>query len=85
MSRFLLDTNILSEFNRTGAPEERVRQWVASMPLESLHVSVITVGEIRFGIELLPPGKRRAQLEQWMAEDFPSWFERLYISHPQRG
>jgi predicted nucleic acid-binding protein len=74
MSRFLLDTNVLSEFNRTGKPDEHVSQWLASVPLDSLHVSVITLGELRFGIELLPAGKRRAQLEQWMEKEFPNWF-----------
>jgi predicted nucleic acid-binding protein len=74
-SGFLLDTNVLSEFNRTGPPDERVRQWLASLSLNSLHVSVITLGEIRFGIELLPVSKRRSQLEQWMEQDFSSWFE----------
>ena len=72
---FLLDTNIVSEFNRTGPPDERVRQWLVSVPLDSLHISVVTLGEIRFGIDLLPAGKRRAQLEQWMEREFPSWFE----------
>lgn len=69
--RFLLDTNILSEFSRTGKPNERVRQWLASVSLDSLHVSVITLGELRFGVELLPAGKRRAQLEHWMKKRVP--------------
>ena len=74
MSGFLLDTNVLSEFNRTGEPDGRVRQWLTATPLDSLYVSVITLAEIQFGIELLVPGKRRAQLERWMDHDFNSWF-----------
>ena len=74
MSGFLLDTNVLSEFNRTGPPNERVKQWLTATPLDSLYVSVITLAEIQFGIELLPAGKRRAQLEHWMEQDFNSWF-----------
>ena len=72
--RFLLDTNVLSEFNRTGKPDENVRQWLDAVAPESLFVSIITVAEIQFGIELLAPGKRRTQLEQWMDRDFDSWF-----------
>jgi len=75
MSGFLLDTNVLSEFNRRGQPNQRVKQWLAVTPLESLYVSVITLAEIRLGIELLPPGKRRSQLEDWIGQDFPKWFQ----------
>ena len=42
---------------------------------ESLFVSVITVGEIRLGIEDLPVGKRRTALEQWVEQGLPAWFE----------
>ncbi|HXJ93885.1 MAG TPA: type II toxin-antitoxin system VapC family toxin [Terriglobia bacterium] len=75
MRGFLLDTNVLSEFNRRGEPNQRVKQWLAGTPLESLYVSVITLAEIRLGIELLAPGKRREQLEDWINRDFQKWFE----------
>lgn len=74
MSRFLLDTNVISEFNRTGRPDERVKQWLDTVDPNSLYVSVITIAEIEFGIELLPASKRRTQLEQWMQHDFRDWF-----------
>jgi predicted nucleic acid-binding protein len=74
-SRFLLDTNVLSEFNRRREPNERVKQWLDATPLQSLCVSVITLAEIRLGIELLSPGKRREQLEQWINGDFQRWFQ----------
>jgi predicted nucleic acid-binding protein len=51
-----------------------VKQWLTATPLDSIYVSVITLGEIQFGIELLPASKRRAQLEQWMQHDFNAWF-----------
>ena len=63
MSGFLLDTNVLSEFNRRGEPDRRMKQWLQAADPGSLYVSVLTVGEIRFGVELLPPSKRRSQLE----------------------
>ena len=74
MNGFLLDTNVLSEFSRTGKPDERVNQWLTATPLTSLYVSVITLAEIQFGIELLPPSKRREQLEQWLEKEFNRWF-----------
>jgi hypothetical protein len=74
MSGFLLDTNVLSEFNRTGKPDERVKEWLTATPLDSLHVSVITLAEIQFGIELKPASKRRIQLEHWLENDFNNWF-----------
>lgn len=35
---------------------------------------MITFAEIRFGIELLPPGRRRTELESWLDRDLRSWF-----------
>jgi predicted nucleic acid-binding protein len=75
MSRFLLDTNVLSEFNRRGEPDPLVKQWLEAADTDSLYASVLTLGEIRFGVELLPPSKRRTQLEQWLDRDLPEWFE----------
>jgi ketosteroid isomerase-like protein len=52
MSGSLIDTNVLSEFNRRGEPDERVKQWLVATPLESLYVSVVAIAEIQLGIEL---------------------------------
>lgn len=38
-------------------------------------MSVLTLAEIRFGVELLPPGKRRAQLQEWLEDELPEWFD----------
>ena len=75
MSGFLIDTNVLAEFNRRGEPDPRVKQWLEAADSGSLYISVLTVGEIRLGIELLAPGKRRTQLENWLARDLREWFE----------
>lgn len=75
MSGFLVDTNVLSEFNRRGEPDQRVKHWLEAADTESLYASVLTFGEIRFGIELLPPSKRRTQLEEWLERDLHEWFE----------
>ncbi len=74
MSGFLLDTNVLSEFNRRGDPDPLVKRWLEAADPNSLCVSVLTFGEIRLGVELLPQGKRRTQLEQWLERDLHDWF-----------
>jgi predicted nucleic acid-binding protein len=74
MSGFLLDTNVLSKFNRLGDPNPRVREWLEAADSGSLYASVLTLAEIRFGVELLPASKRRTQLEDWLDRDLPAWF-----------
>jgi toxin FitB len=56
MSGFLLDTNIPSEIIRTR-PEPRVNTWVPAQDDATLHLSVVTVGELRKGLTILPEGK----------------------------
>jgi predicted nucleic acid-binding protein len=65
VSGFLLDTNIPSEF-RNPQPEARVVQWVDSVAEHSVFISVVMLGEIRKGCELLAAGKRRKELERWL-------------------
>ena len=75
MKGFLVDTNVLSEFSRRGAPDQRVKSWLGAAAHGSLYVSVLTLAEIRRGIELLPPSKRRDQLEHWLENDLLEPFD----------
>ena len=59
----LLDTNVVSEPLRQ-TPAARVIEWIDAQPLETLYLSAITVAELRAGVALLPPGKRRAGLHE---------------------
>lgn len=59
----LLDTNVVSEPLRRS-PEPRVLGWLDAQPLETLFLSAITVAELRAGVALLPPGKRRSGLRE---------------------
>jgi predicted nucleic acid-binding protein len=73
---YLLDTNVLSEFSRsTIPPHSRVQQWVESIHPDMMFTSVLTFGEIRKGIDLLPQGRKRTELEQWLDSDLNGWFE----------
>ncbi|HME84263.1 MAG TPA: type II toxin-antitoxin system VapC family toxin [Roseiarcus sp.] len=69
----LLDTNILSELMRS-APAPEVETWMGAQPSSSLFISAVSEAELRFGLALLPEGKRRDQLaeavEGMLAEDF---------------
>ena len=52
MSGFLIDTNVLSDYNRPGGPDVGVRHWLETTDRDSQYVSVITLAEIQKGIEL---------------------------------
>lgn len=63
--RALLDTCVISEVRRrTGHP--RVRAQVEAIRSNDLFLSVITVGELNKGIALLPDGKRKKALGEWL-------------------
>lgn len=69
----LLDTNVLSELMRP-LPATEVERWLGEQPSASLFISAVTEAELRFGLALLPDGKRRTKLieevENMLAEDF---------------
>jgi len=71
---FLLDTNIPSELIRTR-PEPRVEKWVFAQDEQSLHLSVVSIGELRRGLVVLPAGKRRSELERWFENDLVPRFQ----------
>ncbi len=58
---FIVDTNVASELMRS-APSERVSTWVRGKRGTDLCTSAITIGEIRYGIERLPDGRRKDTL-----------------------
>jgi predicted nucleic acid-binding protein len=66
MARFLVDANVLSEATK-HVPDERVVEWLGRNEPE-LAVDPIILGEIRFGILLLPRGRRRNRLERWFED-----------------
>jgi toxin FitB len=61
--RFLVDANVLSEPTK-ATPNSRVVEWLRGNERE-LAVDPIILGELRFGILLLPKGRRRTRLERW--------------------
>lgn len=71
---WVLDTNVLSELRRPK-PEQRVVAFVAGCPLDELHISVVTLAEIRFGIELVSESNRRAELNDWLIHKVRPMFD----------
>ena len=61
--RFLVDANVLSEPTKPE-PDVRVVEWLRANERD-LAVDPIVLGEVRFGVLLLPRGKRRNRLERW--------------------
>lgn len=78
MTGWLLDTNVLSELRRPK-PELKVVRFVADQPLELLHISVVTLAEIRFGIEVLPDVNRRSELNDWLSHKVRPMFEQRVL------
>ena len=78
MTRWLLDTNILSELRRTK-PEPKVLAFIAGQPLDLLFVSAVTFAEIRFGIELAPDASRRAELNTWLTHSVRPMFDQRVL------
>lgn len=71
---YLLDTNVVSETIRRQQ-NKLVIGWLEQIPAEALFVSVLTLGELRKGIERLADKKRREKLRLWLEHELPAWFE----------
>jgi predicted nucleic acid-binding protein len=71
---WLLDTNVLSELRRPR-PEQRVVGFVAGCALNQLYISVVTLAEIRFGIELVAEPGRRSELNDWLTQKVRPMFD----------
>lgn len=71
---YLLDTNVISELARSK-PSPVVEQWFRDVPSDALHLSVLTLGEMRKGVERLESGARREKLRVWLEKELPDWFE----------
>jgi len=70
---WLLDTCVICEPTRKS-PSPRVSLWLDGQPEESLYLSVLTLGEIRKGVAVLPAGPKRKRLERWLAQDLVERF-----------
>ncbi len=80
--KYLLDTNVISELV-ARQPNRQVVQWIHhidSLEPENLYLSVITIGELRKGIEKLPDSPRKDTLLAWLMGDLLIRFDGRVLS-----
>jgi hypothetical protein len=80
---YLVDTNILSELRRRQ-PNPGVSAWIAGRPSAGLYISVLSLGEIRRGIESLLHGDRRSRLVDWLEVELPAYFRERVLPVDER-
>ena len=71
---YLLDTNVISEPLKLR-PDSSVLGWLATADEDCLFLSVITIAEIRKGIEEIGAGRRRDSLTAWLYDELAVRFE----------
>jgi toxin FitB len=75
---YLLDTNVISELRKGERADQGVRAWFSELADEEIFLSVLTIGEIRRGIESI----RRRDPDAATALD--SWLARVVEAHRDR-
>jgi predicted nucleic acid-binding protein len=71
---FLLDTNVISEWIKPE-PNAGVVAWLAETDEDRVLISVISLAELRRGVDRMDPGARRKRLDAWLRHDLPLRFE----------
>jgi predicted nucleic acid-binding protein len=79
---YLIDTNVISELVRQN-PNKNVLAWFSKIPDDALHISVLTLGEIRKGIEKIKEEERKERLRLWLEHKLPAWFNGRILSIDQ--
>jgi hypothetical protein len=76
---YLLDTNVISELRKGPRCDPNVRAWFSPIPEEELFVSVLTIGEIRKGIESIRLRDQAAArvLDRWLRHLVSSYKDRI--------
>lgn len=71
---YLIDTNVASELMRPE-PMTAVAAWIAERDAQEMYLTAVSEAELRYGVAILPAGKRRSALEAAMAR----WFDQGFI------
>jgi len=72
--KYLVDTNVISEMSK-NEPCKSVAGWIASIPETDLFLSVVSIGEIVFGISKLSDKTRKVKLSSWLDRVISIGFE----------
>jgi hypothetical protein len=78
MMSFLLDTNVISEPTKPR-PNKGVVAWLEGVNEDNVFLSVVTLTELRYGIERLASGKRRHRLDEWLRIGLTARFQRRIL------
>lgn len=71
---FLLDTNAVSEWVKPR-PNPGLIAWMETADEDRIFLSVVSIAELRYGVERMAAGKRRHRLETWVRDELPMRFE----------
>ncbi len=71
---FLLDTNAVSEWVKPR-PNPGLIAWMEAADEDRIFISVVSLAELRYGVERMAAGRRRSRLEQWLRHELPLRFE----------
>jgi predicted nucleic acid-binding protein len=71
---YLLDTNIISELI-SPTPNENALNFITKLDETKIYLSVVTIGEIQFGIERLQEGVKKERLKSWLFNDLLNKFD----------
>jgi toxin FitB len=80
---FLLDTNAVSEWVKPR-PNPGLIRWMEAADEDRVFLSVISLAELRYGVERMVPGARRNRLESWLLHELPLRFEGRILSVDHR-
>lgn len=71
---YLLDTNVVSEPLRKK-PDPTVLRWLHEVDEDKTYISVVTLSELRDGIDRMPAGAQRMRLDDWLRLQVPERFD----------
>jgi predicted nucleic acid-binding protein len=77
--KYLLDTNIISEMRKSNCAPN-VKSFIDKIPAEDMFISVISMGELCYGMEKLPPSKKKHELAIWLYTQVSDWFKDRVIA-----
>lgn len=72
--KYLLDTDVISQRTKTH-PNPDVSRWLGSIAREDIFLSVMTIEEVRAGVEAMPQGAKRQVVERWLKNDLIQGFD----------
>jgi toxin FitB len=80
VTKYLLDTNVISELRKKNRCNPGVRQWYATINEQEIYLSVLVIGELRCGIELIKRRDLNAafHLEEWLKKIIQEYSHRIF-------